>query len=511
MGNPVQGNAPDLASGIPEDELADGAMLVGRVGDEPILLARRGKEVFAIGATCTHYGGPLGEGLMVEDSVRCPWHHACFSLRTGEALAAPAFAPAACWRVEHHNGRIFVHEKIATAARRAAETSKPTNTDGRMLIVGGGAAGYAAAEMLRREGYGGKVTVISADDAPPYDRPNLSKDYLAGTAPEEWIPLSPTEFYAENGIELCLGTMATEIDTAGHRVILGSGHAIDFTKLLIATGAEPIRLQIPGADLPYVRILRSLADSREIIARLKSGSRIVIVGASFIGLEAAAALRQRGVKVHVVAPETRPMERVLGSVLGDFLQSLHESHGVVFHLGHTLASVEPQQVQLDDGSRIGADLVLVGIGVRPRLELAEKAGLAVDRGVLVNEYLETSAPDIYAAGDIARWPDPYSGEQLRIEHWVVAERQGQIAARNMLGRRERYSGVPFFWTRHYDVSIDYIGHASSWDHITQDGDAAARDVTLRYQKGGRTLAVATISRNLESLRAELAIERGQAP
>ena len=511
MNNPVQGNAPDLASGIPEDALADGAMLVGRVGDEPVLLARRGKEIFAIGATCTHYGGPLGEGLMVGDSVRCPWHHACFSLRTGEALAAPAFAPTSCWRVEHHNGRIFVHEKIAIAARRAAEASKVTHTDGRMLIVGGGAAGYAAAEMLRREGYGGKVTIISADDALPYDRPNLSKDYLAGTAPEEWVPLSPTEFYAEHDIELRLGTMATEINIAGHRVILGSGHAIDFTKLLIATGAEPIRLRIPGADMPHVRTLRSFTDSREIIARLKSGSCIVIVGASFIGLEAAAALRQRGVEVHVVAPEARPMERVLGSVLGDFLQSLHEAHGVVFHLGHTLASVGPQQVQLDDGSRIGADLVLVGIGVRPRLELAEKAGLAADRGVLVNEYLETSAPDIYAAGDIARWPDPYSGEQLRIEHWVVAERQGQTAARNMLGCRERYSGVPFFWTRHYDVSIDYVGHASSWDHITQDGDAAARDVTLRYQKSGRTLAVATISRNLESLRAELAIERGQIP
>lgn len=510
MGDATQSNGPDLASGVPEDQLADGAMLVGHLGDEAILLARRGKEVFAIGATCTHYGGPLGEGLMVEDTVRCPWHHACFSLRTGEALAAPALAPVACWSVERRDGRIFVREKKTIAAKRRPATSVSTDTE-RMVIVGGGAAGYAAAEMLRRDGYGGKVTIISADDSPPYDRPNLSKDYLAGAAPEEWIPLAPNEFYAENEIELRLGATATAIDVPGRHVIVGGGDAIGFTKLLIATGAEPIRLQIPGADLPHVRTLRSLADSREVIARIKNGSRVVVVGASFIGLEAAAALRQRGAEVHVVAPEARPMERALGPALGDFLRSLHESHGVVFHLGHTLAAIEPQRVQLDDGSQIAADLVLVGVGVRPRLDLAEKAGLAMDRGVLVDEYLATSAPDIFAAGDIARWPDAYSGERLRIEHWVVAQRQGQAAARNMLGRRERYTASPFFWTRHYDVSIDYVGHASSWDHIEQDGELAARDVALRFQKDGRTLAVATVSRNLESLKAEVAMERCQAP
>jgi apoptosis-inducing factor 3 len=365
--------------------------------------------------------------------------------------------------------------------------------------------------MLRREGYGGEVAIISADDAPPYDRPNLSKDYLAGTAPEEWIPLRPAAFYAENGIELSLGTTVTAIDPAGHHVTLGDGRRVEFTKLLLATGAEPIRLQLPGAELPHVLTLRSLADCRAIIARLKGGGRAVIVGASFIGLEAAAALRQRAVEVHVVAPEARPMERALGPALGDFLRSLHESKGVVFHLGHTLAAVDDRRVQLDDGSRIDADLVLVGIGVRPRLDLAEKAGLAIDRGVLVSEYLETSAADVFAAGDIARWPDPYSGERLRIEHWVVAERQGQTAARNMLGRRERYGAAPFFWTQHYDVSLDYVGHAAAWDHVEQQGDIAARDVALRFQKTGRTLAVATIFRGRESLEAELAMERGRSP
>ena len=364
---------------------------------------------------------------------------------------------------------------------------------GHMVIVGGGAAGYAAAEMLRREGYGGGLTIISADDAPPYDRPNLSKDYLAGTAPEEWIPLRPPEFYSENEIELRLGSTATAIDLAARRVMLGSGETLGFDRLLLATGAEPIRLQAPGAELPHVRMLRSLADSRELIARARQGSRAVIVGASFIGLEAAAALRHREVAVHVVAPEARPMERVLGSALGDYCACCIESHGVEFHLGRTVAAIEAGRVRLDDGSSIDAELVVVGIGVRPRIDLARQAGLAIDRGVLVDEYLETSAPGIFAAGDIARWPDPYSGERLRIEHWVVAERQGQIAARNMLGRRERYAAVPFFWSQHYDVSIDYVGHAAAWDEITQDGDVSAHDAALRFRKAGRTLALATIS------------------
>jgi apoptosis-inducing factor 3 len=389
---------------------------------------------------------------------------------------------------------------------------RPTaGATGHMVIIGGGAAGYAAAETLRREGYGGSVAIVNADEAAPYDRPNLSKDYLAGTAPEEWIPLRPPEFYAENGIEPRLGATAIAIDVAGRRVMLPDGGALSFDKLLLATGAEPIRLKTSGADLPHVRALRSLADSRELISRAQKGSRAVVVGASFIGLETAAALRHRDVEVHVVAPEARPMERTLGPVLGDFLRSLHEAHGVIFHLGHTVARIEPEQVQLDDGTMIDAALVVVGIGVRPRIDLAQQAGLGIDRGVVVDEYLETSAPGIFAAGDIACWPDQYSGERLRIEHWVVAERQGQTAGRNMLGRRERYAAVPFFWSQHYDVSIDYVGHAAAWDDIAQDGDPSSHDVTMRFRRGSRTLAVATIFRGRESLLSELAMEQGRSP
>jgi NADPH-dependent 2,4-dienoyl-CoA reductase/sulfur reductase-like enzyme len=266
---------------------------------------------------------------------------------------------------------------------------------------------------------------------------------------------------------------------------------------------------VPGAELPHVRTLRTLADSRDLIARAGSARRAIIVGASFIGLEVAAALRHRNVEIHVVAPEARPMERVLGQALGDFVRQLHEEHGVVFHLGRTVAGIEPARVRLDDGSSIDADMVVIGIGVRPCIGLAQQAGLATDGGVLVDEYLETSAPGIFAAGDIASWPDRYSRERLRIEHWVVAERQGQTAAHNMLGRRERYAAVPFFWSQHYDVSIDCVGHAAAWDRIIQDGDLGAHDAARRFQKGGRTLAVATIFRGYESLLAELAMQRGQ--
>jgi apoptosis-inducing factor 3 len=512
MGGNTELSGPDLKAGVAAGDLAGGAMMLGHAEGEAVLLARRGREIFAIGATCTHYSGPLAEGLMVGDTVRCPWHHACFSLRTGEALAAPAFNPVSCWRAEESGGRIFVRDKMAAPERHAPAKPRPGESVPKsIVIIGGGAAGYAAAEMLRREGFAGAVTMLSADDAAPYDRPNLSKDYLAGTAPEDWIPMRPAEFYQENRIDLVLKAEVTAIDKSAHRVTLADGRGYAFDRLLIATGAEPVRLDLPGADLPHVRTLRSLSDSRALVERAKSARRAVVIGASFIGLEVAAALRHRNIEVHVVAPEKRPMERVLGPQMGDHVRALHEQHGVIFHLGRTPKAIDARRVTLDDGTALDADLVVIGVGVRPRIALAERAGLAVDRGVLVNEFLETSVPGIFAAGDIAIVPDRYSGERMRVEHWVVAERQGQVAARNMLGRGERYDWVPFFWSQHYDVSIDYVGRATQWDSIDIDGDIAAHDVTLRYRKSGRTLAVVTIFRGGASLAAEAAMGRGESP
>ena len=493
----------DLSAGLPITSLPDGGMVTGKVGDADVLLARAGNTFFAVGAHCTHYHGALAEGLIVGETVRCPLHHACFSLETGEALRAPALDPIGCWRVEQRGDRLFVREKLPERQPSSSASGHPAS----IVIVGGGAAGLAAADMLRREGYAGPITMISADADPPVDRPNLSKDYLAGEAKDDWIPLWPRELYAERRIDLQLGSRAESIDVAARTLVLENGSRHEFGALLIAPGAEPVRLPIAGAGSAQVLYLRSFADSRAIVERAEGAKHVVVVGASFIGLEVAASLRTRGVAVDVVAPEHVPLERVMGQEIGRVVQAMHEAHGVVFHLGETVTAVAGRTVTLSGGGTLDADFVVMGVGVKPSVAIAERAGLALDRGIVVNEYLETSAPGVFAAGDVARWPDPHTGERIRVEHWVVAERQGQVAARNMLGRRERFDAVPFFWSQHYDVTIRYVGHAERWDAVRVDGSLEAHDALVRFVRGGRTLAVATMSRDRENLEAEVALEQ----
>jgi apoptosis-inducing factor 3 len=501
-------SARDLKAGIALRDLTEGAMVPGMVDGEEAVLVRVDDVLYAVGGLCTHYHARLCDGLLTGTTLRCPMHHARFDVRSGEALHAPALDALPCWRVEQVGDRAVVGERIVAPPRpsRPVDDRLPR----RIVIVGGGAAGLAAAEMLRRQGFVGALTMISAEVDPPIDRPNLSKDFLAGNAPADWMPLRPQGWYAEQQIEMLLDKPVRSIDVKARTVLLADGGARPFDALLLATGAEPIELAVPGAAPNQVRSLRSFDDSRAIAASAASAKRALVIGSSFIGLEVAASLIGRGIEVHVVAPEAVPMQRVLGPELGRFVRKLHEAHGVVFHLNTTVKEVAGQLVTLADGTALQAELIVAGVGVRPRLALAEQAGLALDRGVSVDEFLQSSVPGIFAAGDIARWPDVHTGQRIRVEHWALAQRQGQIAASNMLGRGQRFDAVPFFWSQHYDVAIQYVGHAEQWDRIDIDGAPEARDCSARYSLAGKTLATVTIGRDRESLSAERDLEQIRA-
>jgi NADPH-dependent 2,4-dienoyl-CoA reductase/sulfur reductase-like enzyme/nitrite reductase/ring-hydroxylating ferredoxin subunit len=501
---------PDLAIGVPLTAFPESNLLAGHVGDENVLLARAGGTVYAVGAACTHYSAPLADGLIRGTRIRCPWHHAEFDLTTGACTRPPALGDLPRWKVELRDDLVRVTGKIdAPVADRPRILSHVTPPKS-VVIVGAGATGTVAAKTLREEGYDGSITMIEPDADEPVDRPNLSKDYLAGNAPEEWIPLRAPEFFAEARIDFRRGRRATALDTAARKLTLDDGSTLPYDALLIASGAAPIKLPIPTHPARPLMLLRTLADSRAIVRAAEGKKSAVVIGASFIGLEVAAALRARGLAVRVVAPETRPLERVLGPELGAFIQRLHEKHGVEFRLGTKPRETTATGVILESGEALPADLIVAGVGVRPNLELAEKAGLAVDRGITVDERLRASASGVFAAGDVARYPDPRTGDRIRVEHWVFAERMGQYVGRSMLGETARFEAVPFFWSAHYEVTINYVGHAETWDRITVDGDLNAADCTVSYQQGERTLAVATIGRDRTSLEAEARMEREAA-
>jgi apoptosis-inducing factor 3 len=498
---------PDLRAGVPEDQIKDHGMLLGHVDGEPVLLIRRGAVVHAISATCSHHAASLADGLLVGDTIRCPLHHACFEVRTGQALRAPALAKLPTYEVERRLDLLIVRGRLDQPQPAGQTLPRRGRTPTRIVIVGAGGAGAAAALTLRQEGFLRQLTLIGDESAEPYDRPNLSKDYLAGTAPEEWLPLTPKAAYEEHGIRLVLGTPVVRIDSVNRVVSLRDGRTFPYDALLLATGATPVRLQVPGVDRAHVHQLRSLEDARAIRACAALADTAVVVGTGFMGLEVAAALRQLGLEVHVIGRERRPLEQVLGAELGLKLQRRHEAAGVAFHFGATLAEIKDRTVRLQDGSTIRAGLVVVAVGVRPNTALPSSAGAALDRGVLVNHLLETSVPGIYAAGDVARWPDPRSGEPVRFEHWATAQRQGQTAARNMLGRLEAFQAVPFFWTEHYDLRVNYVGHASAWDRLEVQTGLPDGEWEQRYYTGNALTAVATIGRDQRSLAAELALEQ----
>jgi 3-phenylpropionate/trans-cinnamate dioxygenase ferredoxin reductase subunit len=466
-----------------------------------VLLVRTPGGLRAVGAACTHYGAALAGGLVVGETLRCPWHHASFDLGSGEAIGGPALNPLPCWDVREADGRITVGRP---RAHQAPPPRAGAGAPDSVVIVGAGAAGESAAEELRRRGYEGPVTLVDADPETPIDRPNLSKDSLSGAAPEDWLWLHPDDFYVSRRLTRYQGRV-TSLDTRARRVLLESGESVGYGALLLATGATPLQPELTGAG-PRVHTLRSVKDLRAVLKAAEGKRRAVVLGASFIGLEVAASLCARGLEVHVVAPDATPLVRVLGPELGAVVRTLHEAKGVVFHLGRRPAGLVSGGVTLGDGSTVEGDVIVAGVGVRPNLELAELAGLAVDRGVLVDSFLRTSDPHIWAAGDAARYPDHRLGARVRIEHWSVAQNQGRVAARNLLGLETPFLDVPFFWSQHYDVTIGYVGHAEQWDRVEVEGDPAKLDCTVRYLLDGRVLAVATIGRDRASLEAHAAME-----
>lgn len=487
----------DFEEGIPISELGEEPIL-GHAFGEPILMVPHGDRLAAVSASCTHYGGPLAEGIVRDGKVFCPWHHAAFDLETG-AAEAPGLDPVSCYDVSYSEGKMKV-----TGRKELPDAGTPNTAPANVVIVGAGAAGSSCAEELRRQGYQGVVRLVAGEADYAVDRPNLSKDFLAGEAPEEWLAVRSSDWFEEHDIEWVSG-IAARLDIDSKEVHLESGRPLHYDALVIATGAAPRQLPVEGADLPHVHTLRELNDALSLVNAAENNQKAVIVGASFIGLEAAAALRNHDVEVHVVAPEEVPLARIMGEEIGKAVKAKHEEMGTTFHLESGVESITEDAVILSDGTELECDFVVVGIGVKPRTELAEAAGLKVDDGILVNESLR-AAPRIWAVGDIARFP---SGDgTARIEHWVTARRQGQSAARDICEREEGYNDVPYFWSRHGDFTIQYVGKAESTDDVRVDGSLEDGDATVSFWENGKVTAVATVGRDVVSLEAEHMLKHG---
>jgi NADPH-dependent 2,4-dienoyl-CoA reductase/sulfur reductase-like enzyme/nitrite reductase/ring-hydroxylating ferredoxin subunit len=488
-------------------DLRDGEMKEVMAGQTKILLARVGEDFHAVSPTCPHYGAPLVEGTLCGTRLLCPWHHACFNVTNGDLVEPPALDALMRYDVRVRDGLLYTSLPAEPPDRRMPSLAKhdPGADNRRFVIIGGGAAGYAAAQTLREDGFQGRIVMITREDRVPYDRPNLSKDYLQGHAELAWLPIRPGEFYDECNIELVCNKVVTLVDARTKTITFDGGESQTYDALLVATGSESRKLNIPGADLKNIRFLRSFADADSIIEVASRSTRAVIIGASFIGMEVAHSLAERGLEVTVVAPSGEPFESTLGAAIGALFRRLHESHNVRFKLGSIVYRFEGdtrvQAVILESGERIETDMVVVGVGAQPATSFLSGVKLHDDGGVMVDLYLR-AAEDLYAAGDIARYPDRRTGESVRIEHWRTAQQQGRVAAHNMMGRNIPFDGVPFFWTRQFDAGLLYVGHAPAWDEIIYQGEVSSCDFLAFYLKDERVLAVAGMNRDRDMAAVE---------
>jgi NADPH-dependent 2,4-dienoyl-CoA reductase/sulfur reductase-like enzyme/nitrite reductase/ring-hydroxylating ferredoxin subunit len=494
---------------IAESELKDGVPAVVEVEEKKVLLVRSKGRIYACGNECSHYHGPLGDGLISGHVVTCPWHNARFDIRDGRLVAPPGLNGVATYETKAEDGQVWIRQS------GRGTIPMPEGEDGRtMLIVGAGTAGNSAAETLRREGFAGRIVMVTGEAYGPYDRTMLSKDLLSGEAPAKWLPLRGQKFYDRLHIELMTGKRVAAVDPASRTVTFADGETMSADGILLSTGGRPRTLSVPGADKAGCHTLRSREDAEAILAELETAETAVIVGASFIALEVACSLRTREKEVHIVAPEDLPLAGIFGEQIGGRIKKTHEENGVRFHLGQTVkefaGSERVSEVVLADGSRLAADLVIVGVGIEPAVDFLEGSGLTRDGAVPVNARFETAAEGIFAAGDIAVFPDGRSGEPRRIEHWVEAGRQGMHAARSMLGSKDPYRNVPFFWSKQYGSSLRYVGHAPKFDEVVFRGNASEKSFLAGFYLGGKLAAAATVGKNRELIRLGQLLEAGKS-
>ncbi len=493
-------------------DLVEGIPMVAAIGEEKALLARVRGKVYAVGHKCPHYEEKLEHGALFGTLIVCKSHFARMDITTGRALAAPAYNDLPVYPVRIEAGDVWLGPVVKPKfPKPAAEIGSDPRT---FLIVGAGAAGNMAAETLRRQGFAGRIVMITAESERPYDRPNLSKDFITGKVDEDYLHLHGSKFYPNQGIELLTGRKVVSLDTADKAAVLEGGETIRFDRALLASGGTPRRLPVPGADGQGCFMLRTAEDARAIVSAAARWKTVVLIGAGFIGLELAGSLRDKDLEVVVVAPEALPLANVLGDRVSAYMKSLHESREVRFLMGRTASRIEGEPgakvVTLSDGVRLPAGFVIIGLGITPAVDYLAGTGLVENGAVPVDAAMRTRAPDVFAAGDIAALPDA-DWERRRVEHWVAAQRQGQRAAMSMLDLDPGRTEVDFFWSKQAGASLKYIGHAREFDQVVYRGVVEEGRFLAGYYRKGVLKAAATVGMALDLVAVERLLRFSKAP